>query len=117
MHSSGCTSLKSVTIGGSVRLSIGASAFSGCERSDERDDPRQCHAGIGSETFYECTSLKSVTIGGSVTSIVSECFRIQWSDERNDPRQCYQHWGEWAFYELQKSDERDDSRQRHQHWK
>ena len=68
----GCTSLTSVTIGGSV-TSIGNYAFYGCSSLTSITIPDSVTS-IGSNAFYGCSGLTSVTIGNSVTSIGEHAF-------------------------------------------
>jgi uncharacterized repeat protein (TIGR03803 family) len=75
---SGCASLTSVTIPGSV-TSIGQAAFSGCY-SLTNATITDGVTSIGQNAFSGCTGLTSVTIPGSVTSIgdsaFSECISL-----------------------------------------
>ena len=66
---SGCSGLTSVTIGNSV-TSIGSSAFSGCSGLTSVTIPNSVTS-IGSSAFYGCSGLTSVTIPNSVTYIGS----------------------------------------------
>lgn len=69
----GCTSLKSVTIPGSVTW-ISVNAFEGCTGLTSVTINNGVHT-IGSEAFRGCTSLTSIDIPDSVSSIGSEAFR------------------------------------------
>ena len=69
---SGCQSLTSITIPGSV-TSIGESAFSWCTSLTSLTIPGSVTS-IGQSAFSSCTSLESITIPGSVTSIEPNTF-------------------------------------------
>ena len=69
---SGCSSLTSVTIPDSV-TSIGGSAFYKCSGLRSAEIPEGV-TDIGSGTFSDCSSLTSVTIPDSVTSIGDSAF-------------------------------------------
>ena len=68
----GCSSLKYVTIGNSVKT-IGSAAFSGCSSLTSVTIPNSVTT-IGGNAFDGCSSLTSVTIGNSVTTIGSYAF-------------------------------------------
>ena len=70
---SGCSSLKSATIGTSVK-EIGNSAFYNCSALTSITIPNSVTS-IGEKAFEGCSSLASVSIGNGVTSIGRYAFR------------------------------------------
>ena len=71
---SGCTSLTSITIPGSV-TSIGEDTFSGCTSlTNVRIGENSQLTRIGHRAFLDCSSLTSITIPDSVTSIGDGAF-------------------------------------------
>lgn len=75
---SGCTALKNVTVGDSVKV-IGASAFSGCTSLVEVSVGKGV-TNIGESAFLNCTSLKDVYI----VSLEKWC-SIEFSDKQSNP--------------------------------
>ena len=73
LYFSGCSSLRSITIGNGVTGSIGYGAFSGCS-SLESITIGNGVTSINGGAFDGCSSLRSITIGNGVTSIVSWTF-------------------------------------------
>lgn len=76
---SGCTKLKTVTIGKNVIdigknvTDIGKKAFSGCRKLTKVTVPGKVKT-IGSQAFSGCTGLKTDTIGKAVTNIGKKAF-------------------------------------------